>query len=238
MKYNIITINDDRAAYKETIRRRVEIEEVHIPAVNGYEVDLAEEMQKRGIKFAPDCNGCFSAGEIGIWLSMFDCWQWSVDNDEELLTFEDDAIPTVNFNMHFKNFMSELPKDYDFLCLWIPGDQQQDYIYNVTFDEWGKPTHHQPDRTTITSQFNFGAMRLARAYNGYGNVATLYSPKGAKFFMDRVREVGIYTPADCFLFSEHHAGRCNGYAPKPHYAKAVSYDWAAETTVHTERIIV
>jgi hypothetical protein len=47
-----------------------------------------------------------------------------------------------------------------------------------------------------------------------------------------VRETGIYTPVDCFLYQEAHAGRCEGYGPKPSRAYIVGYDWKAQTTVH------
>lgn len=214
------------------IRKRVKVDEVHIPAVNAYEVDVAEELAKRDLFIA--YPGMFSTGEIGVWLSNFDCWQWTVDNNEELIVFEDDAIPNINFQPRFHELHSELPPDWDFLTLWVPENQLIDYVYDVVYNEEGHPEHVGPNKNSITSVFNFGAIRLARVYNGYGNVAQCYSPKGARFFIDRVRSTGIYTPVDCYLYQEAHAGRCNGYGPKPNRAKLVGYDWKAETTVHGE----
>lgn len=230
MKYNIISINDDRAEYKKVIRERVRGDEVIIPAVNAYEVDVDEELKKRDLFVRHD--NMFSTGELGIWLSMFDRWQWAVENNEELITFEDDAIPATNFNEWFYDYKKELPKTYDFLCLWVPENQYLDYVYDVVYDDEGRPETAGPNKNVVTSNYNYGAMRLARAYNGYGNVAQMFSPKGAQFFIDRVRAVGIYTPVDCYQYQEAHAGRCEGYSPKPRFAKAVSYDWAAETTIH------
>lgn len=230
MKYNIISINDDRIMYKEAIRSNVHREEVNIPAVNAFDVNIQDELSRRGIKIA--YPGMFSVGEIGIWLSMFDCWQWAVDNNEELITFEDDAIPYWDFQPKFDIIYEEIPKSYDFFCLWVPDNQRIDYVYNVVYDDEGIPRKVGPNRHPSNSIYDFGPERVTRVYNGYGNVAQLFSPKGAKFFMDRVRDVGIYTPVDCYLYQEAHAGRCEGYGPKPNYAKLVSYDWKAETTVH------
>lgn len=234
MKYTIVSIDDSRQAYKDRIRKRVGLEEVYVPATNGSEVDLNAELEKRGIEIT--YPGMFTKGEIGVWLSNFDCWKWAVDNQEELLVFEDDAIPSLDFNKRLKELRSELPSDYDFLNLWVPQNQLIDYVYDVRYDEDGQPTNVGPNRNSVTSVFNFGAIRIARVYNGYGAVAVLYSPKGADFFIRRVQQVGIYTPVDCYIYQEAHAGRCTGYGPKPNRAKLVGYDWRAETTIHgTER---
>ena len=214
------------------IRKRVHLEEVDVPAINAYEVDIHDELERRRLSIT--FPGMFSKGEIGIWLSTFDCWKWAVDNDEELLVFEDDAIPHINFKHMFRELYPELPKDYDFFVLWIPDNQLIDYVYDVVYDEEGLPTHVGPNKNSITSNYNFGAIRLARVYNGYGNVAQLYSPKGGKTFIELAQKTGIYTPADCFLYQNAHAGRAIGYGPKPNRAKLVSYDWKAVTTVHTE----
>lgn len=232
MKYNIISINDERLNYKERIRDRVHLEEVRIPAVNAYEVDVAQELKKRDLTIA--YPGMFSGGEIGVWLSNFDCWQWAVDNDEELVVFEDDAIPHEEFATNFPIIIEELPVDYDFMCLWVPDNQRVDYIYDADFNDEGQPYNWRPHRTATTSVYDFGARHIAKVYNGYGNVAQLYSPKGAKFFLDRAREVGIYTPVDCYLYQEARAGRCSGFGPKPSRTYIVGYDWKAVTTVHKE----
>lgn len=232
MKFNILSINDDRKAYKDQIRSRVLFEEVRIPTVNAYEVDVEDELKKRGLWIA--YPGMFSRGEIGVWLSTYDCWQWASDNEEELVVFEDDAIPSPSFETQLRDLTIELPSDYDFLTLWVPENQIVDYTYDVVYDDEGQPTHVGPNKNSITSIYNFGSVRLARVYNGYGNVAQLYSPKGGWTLAERVRSTGIYTPVDCFLYQEAHAGRCDGYGPKPNRATLVSYDWAAETTVHLE----
>lgn len=235
MKYTIISIDDSRRSYKENIRKRVRLDEISIPATNGREVDLSVELEKRGLRVPIDY---LTAGEVGVWLSVFDCWQWAVDNQEELLVFEDDAIPAEGFQNLFNMYHSELPEDYGFLSLWIPDNQVFDYLYDVVYDEHGVPDHVGPNKIAFLSNYNFGAIRLARVYQGYGNVAMLYSPKGAQELIDAVRRTGLNDPVDCYIFCRAHTGITSGYAPKPVWARAVKYDWQAETTIHdTERVI-
>lgn len=231
-KYNIISINDWRSDYKRTIRKRVGLEEVSVPSVDAYAVDLSVELEKRRLRI--NTPGMFSAGEVGIWLSTFDCWQWAYDNDDDLLVFEDDAIPHPLFAEKWPELASELPPNYDFMAVWVPPNQYLDYVYDVVYDEEGNPTHVGPHRNSITSMYNFGAMRLAKVYQGYGNVAMLYSPQGAGRMIELARQRGMHSPIDCWIFAEAHAGRLDGYAPKPNRAKIVTYDWKAQTTVHRE----
>lgn len=235
MKYNIISIDDSREAYKSRIRKRVQREEVHIPAIVGRDVDLPAEFEKRGLVY--DTGALMTKGELGVWLSVFDCWQWAVDHDEELLTFEDDAVPTPNFQNLFNLFRNELPPDYGLLALWVPKNQYMDFQYDAVYDEHGTPTNVGPNRHSALSIYNCGKIRIARVYQGYGNVAMLYSPDGAQRLIDHAHKLGVTSPIDCWIFQRTHTGILDGYAPKPHWAaKCVDYDWAAETTVHnTER---
>ena len=234
MKYNIVSIDDSRKEYKETIRARVKLKEVPIPAVDGKAVDLQAELDKREL-FLEGYHP--TRGELGVWLSTFDCWQWARDNDEELVVFEDDAIPTAQFNQFLEEFRSELPVNWGFLTLWVPENQYYDYLYDLEYDSTGGWQKVGNDRTGFTSIFNYGAIRLSKVYQGYGNVATLYSPMGASRLINHARTNGISNPIDCWIMDRAHTGVIDGYSPKPHWAKAVRYDWAAETTVHnTERL--
>ena len=229
LKYSIITIDDSRAEYKNNIRSRVQLDEITVPATNGTQVDIDAELAKRGI---PLGGYWFSKGELGVWISTFDQWVWCVENNEELVVFEDDAIVTDQFSTMLPDFNSELPSDYAFLSLWVPENQYHDYLYDAKFDEDGHWEKVGRDKNAITSLYNFGAMRISKAYQGYGNVAMQYSPQGAQQLIERAQTKGIYEPIDCFIFTASRTGKIDGYAPKPHYNKAVEYDWAAPTTVH------
>ncbi len=137
-----------------------------------------------------------------------------------------------DFNAMLTDFNSELPPNYAFLSLWVPENQHFDYLYDAKFDEDGHWEKVGNDKNAMTSNYNFGAMRISRAYQGYGNVAMQYSSLGAGQLIERARTKGIYEPVDCFIFTASRTGKIEGYAPKPHYDKAVEYDWAAPTTVH------
>lgn len=233
MKYNIISIDDSRQEYKDRIREIVNLDEVSIPAIDGREVDLHAELEKRGLRLF-DWNP--TKGELGVWLSTFDCWQWAAEN-EDLIVFEDDAIPTGDFNYHLADFVSELPEGWDFLSLWVPENQYHDYLYVVKYDSGGQWIKVADDTNAAMSRYNYGAIRLAKVYQGYGNVATLYSKDGAQRLIDAARDLGLRAPIDCWIMDRAHTDVVQGFAPKPMWAKAVYYDWAAETTVHnTERL--
>lgn len=232
MKYSIVTIDDSRAKYKDYIRRVVPYPETCFGGVNAKAVNLREELEKRNLHMP--YPGQFKIGEIGIWLSLYDRWKWVVDNDEPLIVFEDDAIPNPDFERVLERDYEHLPEDAAFMALWIPPNQLQDYRYNAVYNEEGivRINGYRPDGE---SQYDFGDEYLSRVYNGYGHVGILYTPAGGKFFKERAEEVGLYTTADCFLYQEAHAGRCQGYGPKPKYANLVHYDWPQTTIQDTER---
>lgn len=235
MKYTIISIDDTRLEYKKVIRERVALPEVSVPAVNGKEVDIQHELEKRGVELKDVWHP--TVGELGIWLSTMDCWTYTAESNEPLIVFEDDAIPTVKFQESLDNYISELPNDWHYLSLWVPENQYFDYLYDVKYDEDGRWEKVGDNRSEITSIHNYGAMRLSRVYQGYGNVATLYSPEGAAILEAHAKIYGITGPIDCWIHDRAHTKIVNGFAPKPRWAKAVTYDWAAETTVHkTERV--
>lgn len=233
MKYNIISVNDSRAQYKNAIRRHNSVGEVKIPSTNGMSVNIDKEFERRGLL---DTNWIPKIGEAGCWVSHFDCWSWSVKNNEELIVFEDDAIIDENFVNNFDVLYSELPSDYDFCSLWVPDNQRQDFYYVVEYDSEGQVNISGRIEDVSDSHFDIGCRFLARAYQGYGLVATLYSPQGAKRLIEQARRRGVCTPVDCFIFQESHAERVKGYAPKPHVS-IVQYDWNAETTVHNTGVI-
>lgn len=234
MKFTIITLNDDRKEYKEVIRDRVPYEEVELPAVDGREVDLMAEIQERGLhKFA---WGNAKQGELGVWLSNFDRWATVANMDEPLIVFEDDAIPGPHFGPALEDLMLELPDDWDFVALWVPENQRQDYLYDNTYDEYGHPRFHgwlPPEDSVYRIP---GALCAAHVYQGYGMVALMYSPEGGQKLVNQARHRGIDNPVDCWVYEEAHKGHLKGFAPRPDFADLVNYDWKAESHVQlTER---
>jgi GR25 family glycosyltransferase involved in LPS biosynthesis len=235
VKYNIISLNDERLAYKENIRANTEFEEMHHPAVDGRVVDLPTEYSKRGL-FPTGWTP--KLGEAGVWLSNFDRWEYAATLDEPFVVFEDDAIIGPDFDTNVSVLLEYLPDDWDFCALWVPENQRLDYFYDVEFNEIGDPVHRGPNLSNQRSVFRYGnANVVALVYQGYGMVSLMYSPVGAAKLVDLARETGVSTPVDCWIYQQAHLGRLNGYAPHPYAPKIVDYDWRAETHIqNTEKV--
>lgn len=240
MKYTIISINDDRAEYKKYIRRVVEGTELYIPAVDGNRIlddCWDKEFENRGLTYHRGMWGNAKRGELGVWLSNFDRWEFASELESPLIVFEDDAIPDPFFNERLDQLMAEVPEDWDFVALWVPENQRQDYLYDVKYNENGHP-HINGAVTPENSRYRIpGAVYAALVYQGYGMVSLMYSPSGGKKLIDLARTRGIDTTVDCWIFEEAHKGNLNGYAPRPEQATIVNYDWKALSHVQlTDRI--
>lgn len=231
MKYNIISITDERKAYKDAIRRYTKLEEYRIASMDARAVDPIEELNALGLT-VHDWHPLL--GELGAWLSHFLCWKFVSVMSEPLIVFEDDAIINNAFDDILGSYMSELPPGWDFMSLWAPDDQQQDYRYDVVYDDDG--IANVRGWINGPSRFDIGKTWISRAYQGYGLVGTVYSPEGGSRLVERAKQRGVCTPVDCFIFQESHTERVKGYAPKP-LRNIVFYDWKAPTTVHnTEKV--
>lgn len=236
-KYTIISLNDDRAVFKEAITRNTSsLYSWSIPAVDGRAVDLPAEIEKRGLELSHHW-GNPKLGELGVWLSNFDRWEKIAGDDYPSVVFEDDAIVSPAFTTKLALLMNELPDDWDFVALWVPEDQRIDYRYAVVY-ELGIPRINGVLPDHVRSLFDFGAHRAALVYQGYGMVSLMYSPTGAAKLVDLARKHGITGPVDCWIYEQAHMGNVNGYAPKPEFADIVSYDWSATSHVQlTERLL-
>lgn len=234
MKYTIISINEDRAAYKENIRKQAKFDEVLLPAVNGNEVDVFAALEERGLRHYGWDNA--KVGELGVWMSNFDRWKWAADNDETLIVLEDDAVPAPHFTPSSEAIVDALPEDWDFVSLWVPENQKVDYSYDFVYNEHGDPV------ITGVLPYNESKYRynfiVGRAYQGYGMVALAYSPRGGRKLVSLAQEHGVYMPVDCWIFQQAHRGNLNGFAPTPPFANLVGYDWVAPSHVQqTERAL-
>lgn len=242
MKYHIISINDDRITTKNMIRERVgDLEAADVESFNAYENDAVKFLSGEGINLRPEL-WIPKVGEVGIWSSIVNCWNWCVENNEELLVFEDDARPIEGFRGEFDAFYGRLPKDYDFAAIWVPENQRNDYHGSVIYDEHGCPQpvpRYLIMDPGVESMYELsGRYPVVQVYQGYGGVSMLFSPKGSKEFLKISRKFGIYTPVDCHFYLSAHRPEDNvaGYAPHPGYLM-VEYDWGTPTTIQTsERI--
>ena len=223
MNYTIVTIDDSRAANKEKIRSIVPL-----PEVTDIQFCDARKEYPQVLEYTTPWS--LTRGEVGIWHSHYNCWKWAAENGP-LLVFEDDAILDQDFMDHFNHVVDKLPDDWDFLSLWVPPEQEQDFMYNVTFDEEGYPHANGTFYEVGASVFWIGSATIAKVYQGYSFVTTLYSQEGARKVAALAEQKGMYTTADCFLFLEAHAGRLNGYAPTPMYTRFVHHDWDQHPTL-------
>lgn len=232
MKYNIISINDNRAEYKKNIRANMTCPQIKVASINGSAGNLDQLMKAYGLKWT-DWNPSF--GEAGVWLSNFLNWYRVSSLNEPLIVFEDDAIIDEHFSVHIDTIVRQLPDDWDFVALWVPDNQRIDYRYNLSYNEHGVPQIYGTRPNGFPSYFDFGASDIAKVYQGYGMVAMMYSPVGGRKLVKLAKKYGLRNPVDCFIFEEAHKGALNGYAPKPDKV-FVNYDWA-ETQIHsTEKI--
>lgn len=229
-EYTILSINNKRKENKDYIRSIMRDKEVFVECVNGEDL---EQLRRNVDKWKFPLSSGFKLGEFGAFYSNANAWEYAAENDG-LLVFEDDAIPIPAFQDNFYMAIDELPKSADFLKLWVPENQRDDY-YNITgFNRDGTPTHSNL-RSFDNSIFNIGKRWISRVYSGYGGVAIYYTKSGAKRMIDRAKKVGLNSPIDCWIMQQAHGGYASGYALNPIEAQWVNYDWSRETTIHKSR---
>lgn len=233
--YNIISINEDRADNKVLLHEAVKelgAIEHHIAGVNGRSVKQLAAGWKRHPEVKKTCR--LRLGEIGIWLSTLDNWKWLSESDfDAMILLEDDAIASDNFKQIWDIYQRDLPDDFDFLTLWVPENQRNDYYANFAFDWGGTPSIVPGERNRDGSDaFRIDGSRLARVYQGYGCVGMLYSRKGAAKLYACARGEGTFSTSDCAVFINAHRGLIKGFAPRPDTPMLFEYNWKSETNIH------
>lgn len=241
IKYTIMTLGDEsrqpkRSAIKNEMFFYDEVKDIEF--VDGADPEQVKRMRERYPNFVGKDFWKPKTGEVGVWYSQMNCWAWARDNGKHLIVFEDDAILTDHFVAKYMKLMEELPSDYDFFSIFVPNNQEGDYFQRGNYDHNGVPSNMNW-APAERSMHNFGAANLAKVYQGYSCVATMYSPKGGERLLELADQYGMYTPVDCFLFLEAHRGNVVGYSPKPSQIteRLVSIDWDADSTIReTPRI--
>lgn len=224
MDYTIIHVNDDRKENRQKIHTVMDgISGNYIPFefCYGKYANLEEWYKKTGVRN----HGWLKKGEEGIWQSLASVWR-NMTND--LLLFEDDALLHPDFAFRLEEALGELPSDADFLSLFVPEEQEQDFYYIIRYDENG---HWHPADSESKYRFDIGANYIARAYNGWGGQALYFTLPGAKKLLKIAQEKGMYTTSDCFLYLEAHAGNVNGYSMLPKYGDTVYIDKSTKSII-------
>ena len=143
-------------------------------------------------------------GELGVWVSTINTWQYMLDNEiDQLLLLEDDIILNEDFIKNFNNATADIPNNFDFLSLYY-------------FEG-----HNWEDKTT-----DIGSEHIHKSTNQYSaGQATLYSLNGAKKLLRLIKRKGIEYTTDCFIFEQSRIGAVHGYSIKPNKVKFLEHSF-------------
>jgi GR25 family glycosyltransferase involved in LPS biosynthesis len=230
INYTVFTIGDKRAWNVVNIKAHMtNMNDVNLHTVIGL-TETDEYLEKLDIRIiAPRATG-----EIGVFLSVLNACQWAVDNQQPILTIEDDALINPNFEPNLRYFLEKLPADTDFFSLFLPRDHADQHFFQGVFtDEYGYimgvgPSYHDgghPDWQTDSPE-------IYRAYQRYGGVSMYYTVQGAQNILDIVRHDGIYDQYDNVLYANSKIGRLNGYTTHPRATELLAIVGGLESTTH------
>jgi len=133
-------------------------------------------------------------GELGIWVSLINVWEYVVKNKiDKFLVLEDDIQLNKKFMHNLNLCLNDLPEDFDFLSLYY--FEEQNWISDET--EIGSKYIHKSN-----NQFSAGQ-------------ATVYSYAGCKKLIKLLKLKGIEYTSDCFIFKQSQNGLLKGYSIKP-----------------------
>jgi GR25 family glycosyltransferase involved in LPS biosynthesis len=143
-------------------------------------------------------------GELGVWVSTINTWQYIVDNKiNRLLVLEDDIKLNNNFIDNLNKCLNDLPDSFDFLSLYYFDDQ-----------------NNNTSETDIESEY------IHRSINQHSaGQATIYSLSGAKKLLKLVKRKGIEYTTDCFIFEQSSENLVNGYSIKKENNFLLSHEY-------------
>lgn len=190
MNYVIFSIDDSRKKYTDAIKAQLNEsfwwQQCYSDAVNGGTVGALERARNR---HPYTIKADLKRGQLGIWYTVLDSLTtWC--NTSPLVTFEDDAILHSSFNDLFWRTTSHLPRDADAFSLFLPRDQ--DMAWPGTGDGF-----------------------VCKAYQRYGGVSMMWTPKGAQKFRRLVKRDGIRAQWDDQLYEYAQAGKMKVYTQPP-----------------------
>ncbi len=200
MKYTIIHVND--RSIKNINKNKKILKGFDcvndIEFFNGNTGNAWDILNHKGIRqdvWAPYDGRDFPPlpGELGIWVSTINVWQYIVDNKiDKMLVLEDDVRLQKNFIKNLNFCLKDLPKDFDIFSLYY-------------FKE-----HNWPDENT-----EIGSEYIKKANNQYsGGQGIIYTYEAAKKLLTLIKRLGIEYTTDCFIFNKVQQGVINGYSLK------------------------
>jgi hypothetical protein len=192
LRYTIFSIDYSRLHYIQNMLPKLEgWEHIRVSSVDGRNKEELEYAQQ---KHPYAINWDARLGHLGIWYSVLNAIEKA-----PIVTFEDDAVLSDDFQLNFERRITELPADWDFFSLFIPRDS--DKMFNDRKDGVSKS--------------------LTRVYQRYGGVSMYYSARGAIKLKSLLERDGFTGQYDDTLYMYAKAGELNGYCSKPSYADLV-----------------
>jgi len=133
-------------------------------------------------------------GEIGIWVSFINIWEYMANHEvEQLLVLEDDVALSLEAPNILANALIELPRNWDMLSLhsW-DGQNIKDKNTDI-----GRPHIHRSD-----NKF-------------WGTQGMVYSLSGARKILRLVKKFGVENSVDLFLFQKARDRKLHSYSLDP-----------------------
>lgn len=225
--YTIISVDEGRLGLKTKIHEAMW--SVGVTELSGIEfVDarvpgaVTRYMKKNKIRVEGEA---IFLGELGVWFSQMNAWQAISESDfDAVIVFEDDAVVNNVFIDKFDIIVERIPKDFDFVALNVPTDQNIDYYYDREFDSNGGWTLRSSRRRRLTASDHYiGNPLICTVYQGYSCVANMYSRKGASKLLDISKSNSIVGPVDCMIYQESFKGNLKGYTFMPNVLPMVEF---------------
>lgn len=129
-------------------------------------------------------------GELGIWASNYTAWKNFLKTDYDyLILMEDDIVFNNNFFDLLKNYILELPEDWDFFSFFAPADQYHKYGMSKSYGE-----------------------NTSFLYQDWSCLCYVLTRKGAQRSLDIMSEK-VCLPLDWFFYRQ--VEKFNGFTIKP-----------------------
>lgn len=211
MKYTIILVNDRSIKNinknKKILKKFDYVDDIEFFNGNiGNSWDVINHKKIRQDVWKPYDGRTFPPlpGELGVWISTINVWEYIVNNNiEKMLVLEDDIRLQRRFVKKLNLCLNDLPENFDIFSLY-----------------YFKEHNWQDENTEIGSNY------IRKANNQYsGGQAIIYTYNGAKKLLTLVKRLGIEYTTDCFIFNKVQAEILNGYSLKKENDFLLKHDY-------------
>lgn len=228
MKYTIWKINDSRRAYTDLIEKQVQLPRIYVDCINGY--DESELDRQLGITgMGGEFDYLNTPGEVGVWLTFINTLTYIANQNEPVVTFEDDAILIDDFMDMFEDRIGGLPHDFDFFSLFIPRDHSHWCDYIPEMDSRGVIL--KGDAIFIGRNRCRVNHKIFKAWQRYGGVSMLWSPAGARKTLDHINSE-VFKQWDEYVYALSRRNILKGFTSNPDLPDLVRISGTEDSLVH------